>query len=97
MGLRHVVMWELNADDRAETAKELAAELRGLAGRVPGVESLSATVNTEAIEGNWDLVLDVTFTDRAALDAYQVHPDHQAVAAKIRAAASRRAAIDGLV
>ena len=44
--------------------------------------------------GNWDVALVADFADRAGLDAYQTHPDHQAVAGYIRSVVSDRVAVD---
>lgn len=97
MAVRHVVMWQLNGDakeERQAKAVELAGALTELQYVVPGIQMLTAGANALDFEGNWDLVLVADLTDEAALEAYQNHPDHLAVAEKIKAAASSRACVD---
>jgi quinol monooxygenase YgiN len=40
-------------------------------------------IRTEGLEANADVVLVSVFDDAAALDAYQQHPHHKAVGAKL--------------
>ena len=95
MTLRHVVAWKLAAEDagtRAAQAREIADRLHALVGVVPTIGALTAGPNV--IEGNWDVALVVDFADAAGLDAYAVHPDHQAVVAYVRSVVSDRVAVD---
>lgn len=95
MTLRHVVAWKIAATDpetRAEHAQGIADRLAALVGVVPSIGSLS--VGPNVIDGNWDVALVADFADEAALDAYQTHPDHQAVVAYVRSVVSDRVAVD---
>jgi hypothetical protein len=95
MTLRHIVVWKLAADDetvRAAHAQEIADRLLALVGVVPTIGTM--TVGPNVVDGNWDVALVADFDDRAALDAYQVHPVHQEVVAYVRSVVSDRAAAD---
>jgi hypothetical protein len=48
----------------------------------------------DAPKNNFDIVLDATFENMESLEAYQVHPEHQNVAALIKDRVSERSAID---
>ncbi len=96
--IKHIVAWRLKDSahglDKAATAQAIKQKLEGLRGRIPGLQKLEVGIDFSATDASSDVVLCTTFPDRAALDAYQVHPEHQAVAAYIRAAASERRLID---
>ena len=79
MTVEHLVLFRWQPE--ATTAQIAAAvtALRSLANCVPGILQLSCGENfTERAKG-FQHGLVVRFGDRAALDAYQAHPEHQAV------------------
>jgi quinol monooxygenase YgiN len=78
--IRHLVMWTLK--DIAD-APRFKAELDSCAGLVPGMQTFEVRLRSEGLEANVDVLLDSTFVDAAALDAYQNHPRHKAVSARI--------------
>lgn len=90
--LTHVVMFKLN--DPATDGPRLAAALNGLAGQIPGLQSVSAGVNEIPSDRAWDMALVTVFDDLEAMQAYQTHPAHVAAATEIRAAATQIAAVD---
>lgn len=95
--IRHIVMWKLNAEDaegKAAAIAEIASVLEPLANIIDGVASLKVHANTEYADVNWDAVLVGDYDSVEALDAYQVHPEHQAAAAIVRSHAAQRAAVD---
>jgi quinol monooxygenase YgiN len=81
MALRHVVMWTLK--NPPSDAPTFVAELESCRGIVPGMLAFHVASKREGLEANVDVMLDATFEDRAALDAYQRHPQHQAASARI--------------
>lgn len=87
----HVVMMKLN--DKADAAR-LCELLNGLNGQIPGMQSMLAGEDVIGSGRSWDMCLVSTFDDRAAMDAYQTHPAHVAVAGEIRAAAAELATVD---
>lgn len=93
MSVRHVVMWKVTAE-AANQLPELAGELRDLEDTVPAVETIEVGLNDVAVPGNWDMVLIANLPDEEALSDYQTHPNHVAVAQKIKAIATSRSAVD---
>jgi quinol monooxygenase YgiN len=81
--VKHIVLWKLleTAGGRArrENAIEIKRRLEALNGRIPGMIRLEVGLDFSATADSADLVLYSEFESRAALDAYQVHPEHQAV------------------
>lgn len=94
--IRHVVAWKLASPDpaeRAAQARRIADELLALRGVVPSIVDISAGPDVLG-GGNWDVALVADFADEAGLDAYQTHPDHQAVVGYVRSVVSDRVAVD---
>jgi quinol monooxygenase YgiN len=46
---------------------------------VPGILKFEAVVAQPGLEATYDVILYSEFADKAALDAYQEHPQHQAL------------------
>jgi hypothetical protein len=95
--IRHVVAWKVAATEPAEAAvaaAEITRLLASLPPLVPSISSLTVGPNMAYFESNWDVVLVADFETLADLDAYQVHPSHQAVVPQIKALVSQRAAVD---
>lgn len=94
--IRHIVAWKLATDDdgeRAAQARRISDDLLALRGVVPSI--IDITVGPDVVGGgNWDVALVADFTDRAGLDAYVTHPDHQAVVGYVRSVVSDRVAVD---
>jgi len=89
--VRHIVMWKLR--DKAD-AGSLKKRLEALNGKIPGLLALQVGIDFLASEQSADLVLLADLQDRAALQAYQSHPEHQAVVPLIKAAAISRTVAD---
>ncbi len=90
--LQHIVMWRLH--DKAQ-APQLIARLQALAD-LPMVGALEAGLNISPRPVAWDVVLVSSFADEAALEAYRVHPDHQAVVSYLADLAADTAVVDYL-
>lgn len=91
MPLTHVVLMKLKPEGDAD---HLAALLNDLNGRIPGLQSMSAGSNVVPSDRAFDLALVSVFDDLEAMQAYQTHPAHVAVAGEIRAAADQIVAVD---
>lgn len=89
--MNHVVFFRF---EDPEHAHEAAARLRALDGVVPTLDAIEVGVDELRTARSWDLCLITRFADRAALDAYQVHPAHEAVVAWIKPRAKASAAVD---
>jgi len=96
--IKHIVMWKLKdhaeGADRASNAAKLKALLETCDNLVPGMHKLEAAIASPALEATYDVILYTEFADRAALDAYQEHPVHQAIKPFIGAVRSERQCMD---
>jgi quinol monooxygenase YgiN len=81
--IKHIVMWKLKEHaegaDRASNARKMKELLDACAGIVPGILKLEVGLAEPGLEATYDVILYSEFTDKAALDAYQEHPQHQAL------------------
>ena len=89
--IRHVVMWKLK---NPADATEFKARLDLCSHLVPGTVEFEVGIRSDAREANVDVVLISTFTDAAALAAYQNHPQHQAVSAFLGTLRESRTVLD---
>jgi len=96
--LKHIVMWKLKDQaegaDKATNARKLKALLETCDKIVPGMLKLEAALATPGLEATYDVVLYTEFATKAALDAYQEHPTHQAIKPFIGAVRSERQCMD---
>jgi quinol monooxygenase YgiN len=77
--IRHVVMWNVRGDTRAEkeaNVERLRRSFHGLRGRVPGLLHLEIGVDSSRVDYACDVILVSEFESQAALDAYATHPEH---------------------
>jgi hypothetical protein len=79
--LVHIVCWKYKSEVAEEQREDHRAKLRALAGIIPEVISLECGKDTLNLPRSYDTGLTSTFADRAALDTYINHPDHQVVVA----------------
>ena len=81
--IKHIVMWKLREHaegaDRATNAATMKTMLDACATLVPGILKLEAVVAQPGLEATYDVLLYAEFADKAALDAYQHHPQHVAL------------------
>jgi quinol monooxygenase YgiN len=95
--LRHIVMWKLKEQaegaDRATNARRLKELLDACAG-LPGVIKFEVALAQPGLEATYDVVLYSVFRDKAALDAYQNHPQHLAMKPFISAVRQERQCMD---
>ncbi|GLU35641.1 Dabb family protein [Trinickia caryophylli] len=96
--IRHIVMWKLKEQaegaTRTENALKLKEKLEGCRDIVPGIVRLEVGIAAPGLESTYDVVLVSDFADKAALDAYQVHPTHEALKAFIGAVRESRECVD---
>ncbi len=78
--LTHIVVWKYRADVDQTARDEHVALLRRLPGLIPEVESFNVGFDVLNLPRSYDTGLVATFHDRAALQAYTVHPEHIMVA-----------------
>lgn len=95
--IRHLVLWKLAAvepDEKAALVAELSSRFGALVPLIDGTERIEIRADLGETDGNWDVLLDADYRDRAALEAYQVHPAHVEVAAFVRSVVTARSCID---
>lgn len=92
--LTHIVIWKYRAEASAEERAEHAARLRALAGVIPQVRSLSVGFDVLRLPRSYDLGLVAVFADRAALEAYDAHPEHRRVVEYGRGLSEHVASVD---
>ncbi len=89
--IKHIVLWKLKDPADAAHFKALLDTCKDL---VPGMIAFEVAVRTEALEANADVALYSVFESKAALDAYQIHPEHKAVSAELGPLRDTRTVLD---
>nr|WP_239483043.1 Dabb family protein [Paraburkholderia sp. C35] len=95
--IRHIVMWKLKDGEGrtlAENASVLKEKLEACRTAVPGILHLEVGIATPGLDSTYDVVLVSDFTDKAALEAYQIHPAHLEVKAFLGPIREARQAVD---
>lgn len=95
--IKHIVFWRMNGESPAQRAVQAAAikeALEALNGRIPGLLRLEVGIDLSRDVDAADVVLYSEFVDRAALEAYHHHPEHQKAAPLVRAARCERRVVD---
>jgi len=92
--LTHIVVWKYRDDVEQFAREEHVNLLRRLRNIIPGVQSLSVGFDTLFLPRSYDTGLVAIFEDRAALDAYTVHPEHVKVAEFGRSISEHVASVD---
>ena len=94
-------MWKLKDQaegaSRAANAARMKELLEACNGIVPGILKLEVAVAEPGLEATYDVVLYSEFTDKAALDAYQVHPQHAALKPFFGAVRDARQCMSGAI
>ncbi len=92
--LTHIVIWKYRAEVDAETRREHVAMLRRLPSVIPDIRSFEVGFDVLHLPRSYDTGLVAVFADRAALEAYTIHPEHIAVADFGRAISEHVASVD---
>lgn len=96
--IKHIVFWKLKEHaegaGRADNARKMKQLLDACATLVPGILRFEAALAQPGLEATYDVVLYSEFASRAALDAYQAHPDHVAIKPFIGAVREARQCMD---
>ncbi len=94
--VKHMIIWKMKDEitDKAAKAAEIKMALEGLVGKIEGlIEMHILTERYDCSAG--DVMMDSAFCDLAALEAYQKHPLHVAIAdGLVRPAMSQRLSFD---
>ncbi len=95
--VQHIVLWnlkpELSAAEREAAGTKIKEILEAVKDKVDGVISLEVKINPLS-GSNRDIALLSCFESEEALNAYQIHPEHQAASVYIRSVTCERACFD---
>jgi hypothetical protein len=89
----HVVLFKMK-DRSGQSAAHVVELLLGMKGKIPGLRDVQAGVDYAKSERSFDVALVTHHDDREALDAYQVHPVHEAVKKVIAELRDQALAVD---
>lgn len=92
--LTHIVCWKYKAETTAEQQAEHIAKLQNLKNIIEEVIDLKAGADVLHLDRSFNTALVATYADREALDAYNVHPEHQKVVAFGREIAEKIVSVD---
>ena len=92
--LTHIVVWKYKPEVSEEQRREHVARLRALEGRIPEIRSFAVGADVLGLPRSYHTGLVATFSDRAGLQAYDAHPDHQTVAQLGRTVSEHVASVD---
>lgn len=92
--IKHIVFFRWKETTTEAQIAEIAAGLKGLPALISEIRGFQTGTDVIRSERSYDFALVSDFDDLAALDRYQVHPDHQSVVTKVRAAAASVVAVD---
>jgi hypothetical protein len=92
--LTHIVVWKYRSDIEQFAREEHVNLLRSLRTIIPEVHSLSVGFDCLFLPRSYDTGLVAVFADRAALDAYTIHPEHIKVAEFGRSISEHVASVD---
>lgn len=79
--IQHIVCFKLKGPTE-QACKKAADVLRSMQGKVEMIRELEVGIDFLHSERSYDLILQVTLDDEAALEAYQNHPYHVNVVKK---------------
>ena len=92
--IQHVVFFKFKPGTTDDQVDAIADGLSALPDSIDDIRSLVFGRDVIRSERSYDFGLVSTFDDLAALDRYQVHPEHQKVVALVKAAAESVVAVD---
>lgn len=92
--LTHIVCWKYKAETSEEQRADHIERLRALPEVIPNIVSFSVGRDILHLERSFDTGLVAVFPDRAALEDYTVHPQHQEVAALGKELAEKAVSVD---
>ncbi len=96
--IKHIVFWRLkdsaHGNTKRENARLIKEKLEGLRGRIPGLLTIELGIDLAATAHSSDIVLYSEFSSQEALNAYQAHPEHQAIVPFVVEAQNERRVVD---
>ena len=92
--LTHIVVWKYKPEVSEEQRREHAERLRRLDDLIPEIQGFAVGRDVLKLPRSYHAGLVATFQDRAALEAYDAHPEHQSVAQFGRAIGEHIVSVD---
>ncbi|PKM57911.1 MAG: stress responsive protein [Firmicutes bacterium HGW-Firmicutes-3] len=93
--IKHIVMWNIKEElDLNRTRQTLKEKLEALMNTVESLKEISVGFNYNTSEAKRDIVLITSFSDKAGLDAYIIHPAHIEVGEYVRQVTQDRVVVD---
>ncbi len=92
--IKHIVMWTLKEENKAENTAKMLAMLNDLKNKIDVVVKLEAGQNITESERNFDIALYSEFKTTEDLDQYRIHEEHQKVVKFVRQVTERVVAVD---
>jgi len=92
--LTHIVVWKYKPEVSEEQRREHVERLRRLDGLIPEIRGFAVGRDVLGLPRSYHTGLVATFQDRAGLEAYDAHPEHQGVAQLGRAISEHVASVD---
>jgi Stress responsive A/B Barrel Domain len=91
--IKHIVVFKWREDVAAADLAAVIADLRELPSAIDALESYLVAPDLGLTEGTGDLAIVATVASVEALRGYLDHPQHVAVATRLRSMAASRAAV----
>jgi hypothetical protein len=94
--VRHILLLQPRPEATAEAIGECRTALTSLVGRIPGLKNCCWGANVGPPERREGFAYGFTmdFEDKRSLEAYGPHPEHEPVAARVRAVFERIVVFD---
>jgi hypothetical protein len=94
--LVHIVCWKYRPETTEKERGDHIARLKALPSMIPDILVFDVGSDILGLERSFDTGLVAVYPDRAALDRYTDHPEHQKVAAFGKEIADRVVSVDFL-
>ena len=92
--LTHIVIWKYKPEVSEDERREHVERLQRLRELIPEIRSFAVGRDVLKLPRSYHTGLVATFDDRAGLEAYDAHPEHQAVAQLGRTVSEHVASVD---
>lgn len=92
--LTHIVCWKYKPETTEQEIETHIAKLKNLPNLISNILSFNVGRDVLHLDRSFDTGLVATYTDREALDEYNVHPDHQKVVALGKQIAEKVVSVD---
>lgn len=92
--IRHLVMWKLKDNNKADNLQEMKKQLLSLKDKIDIIRSIEVGIDINRSDVAYDIALVTTFDSKEDLQTYQKHPDHVKVAEFVGQVRDKRAVVD---